>query len=567
MSIERNMLCIKMWRKSLLSSILSALSLLSCRGISSDDLLAGKFVGKDTTPVDLLAPTDKSTSSKSPKFVWTKRTGASGYLLEVSTSSSFGTPVLAKTVNEGTYTLSNADLKDIAELDALSYSWRVTAIYPDQRVISKSAIFHVLDDLIVYVNIGSTSSEQVGNKGTPFKSIQAAIESANTRRNGVSTTALDVFVAAGTYAEEVNLRPGISIRGGYEAVGWTRNIAAYATTITAPTDFAIRGGSAITVAYANTTVVEGFSITGGSVGVTYGINLVQASPTIRQNTIQGGAGSNTYAIYCSTGSQPIVTNNTILGGTSGSSTFSYGIFSNSTSPSISGNTITGGNASGANYGIYNNISASPSISNNIITGGNGSGSNYGIHNNSSSPSIWNNTINGGASGSVKAISIFSGTPNIRNNILFTSGGTTRNCLDELNGSSDPSFFENNNLFDCPTALYRDENATTVTNMSTSVSTGAGTNTLAFFGNVNINNAGNQLFTDIDGSDNNMLTMSDNDWHLTTNAAICDVRGGGLTISGITTDKDGVTRTIGTIAGCTPANTGATNWSIGAYESN
>lgn len=88
------------------------------------------------------------------------------------------------------------------------------------------------------------------------------------------------------------------------------------------------------------------------------------------------------------------------------------------------------------------------------------------------------------------------------------------------------------------------------------------------GNISIDNTGNQLFLNINGPDGNIATMSDNDWHLTTNAAICDVRGGGLTISGIALDKDGVTRTTGNPSGgCVPANTGATGWSMGAYESN
>jgi hypothetical protein len=68
-----------------------------------------------------------------------------------------------------------------------------------------------------------------------------------------------------------------------------------------------------------------------------------------------------------------------------------------------------------------------------------------------------------------------------------------------------------------------------------------------------------LFADIDGADNDINTMDDNDWHLSAGSP-ASVTAGGL--NGLdqnpawtfTTDKDGVTR---------PAS--GNPWSIGAYE--
>ena len=68
------------------------------------------------------------------------------------------------------------------------------------------------------------------------------------------------------------------------------------------------------------------------------------------------------------------------------------------------------------------------------------------------------------------------------------------------------------------------------------------------------------FEDIDGLDNNIETMDDNDWHLTflspTSITTGALDGGpsGQDFS-FTTDMDGATRT----------GNGSTGWSMGAYE--
>lgn len=71
---------------------------------------------------------------------------------------------------------------------------------------------------------------------------------------------IHVAAAASPYAEEISLRPGISIRGGYLAADWSRNIAVNVTTIQAPIDMAIKGGPTVTGAYTSTTWVEGFTV-------------------------------------------------------------------------------------------------------------------------------------------------------------------------------------------------------------------------------------------------------------------------------------------------------------------
>lgn len=473
-----------------------------CKGYDSYDYLDGKFITKDLTQIDLLAPSDKSTSSKSPKFVWAKRSGASKYLLELSTSASYATIVLSRTTTDATYTLVDGDLSGITTLDAFSYYWRVTAIYPDQQVASGSFVFHVLADAIVYVNGSSTATEQVGNKSFPLKTIQSGIENAHARRNGVLATTFDVYVAAGNYSEEVTLRPRISIRGGYESSGWVRNVNNNVASISAPSDVAVRGNASITAADTDTTAVDGFTINGlgSSLVSASGISLVNASPLIMNNVINGGAAGTT---------------------------------------TTTGILLVGGSA--------------PRILNNLISGGSG-GSSYGVDTQNSSPIITNNTISGGtASSSFRfGIRIGNGSVTITNNIIYSgTGGSNKWGVYENNGTSNPLSFENNLIFDCSNGLYFDDATMARTTGPELIITGNTTDSGPTLGNLTIANFAAVSF------------QSSTDLHLTASTPAA-VRTGGKDTSqstcgstgtsscgNVTTDRDGLSRTV--------------PYSIGAYE--
>ena len=75
--------------------------------------------------------------------------------------------------------------------------------------------------------------------------------------------------------------------------------------------------------------------------------------------------------------------------------------------------------------------------------------------------------------------------------------------------------------------------------------------------------------DIDGADDDIATIEDNDWHLEPTSSV-EIRQGGRDGStqgwGFTTDKDGVTRTNLTQGpDDDPTNDDAEGWSMGAYE--
>lgn len=330
----------------------------------------------------------------------------------------------------------------------------------------------------------------------------------------------------------------------------------------------ISGGTAATGTYGiyNKTgsqpLILDNTIDGGNGDEGHGIFNLSASPTIRGNTITGGGTTYSYGIQSNGGSGLIENNpliagstvtfnsygvstgssnsaqvigNVIYGGDAGNR--SYGVKNASTSITLLGNTIDGGTGTTWSYGVFNS-SSSPQIRNNTIYGGTTAGTSTGIYiaPTNSAPTIQNNTIDGGSGGGAsQGIRIFNTLPGaIENNIISTSGGTNRYCVEEGNDTSDPASLRNNDLWDCPTALYRDEGAT---NLTTDILVN---------GLGDITSSGN-----IANIDPAFVNRAGGDWHLKA-ATPSTVRQGGLDLSAFfTKDKDDVARTA--------------SWSMGAYE--
>jgi hypothetical protein len=171
----------------------------------------------------------------------------------------------------------------------------------------------------------------------------------------------------------------------------------------------------------------------------------------------------------------------------------------------------------------------------------------------SAPIIQNNTINASSATDSFGIHMSAGSgalvaPTIENNIISAlMGASERYCVHETDANSDPTALRNNVLFDCPTALYRDEGNTAGNTAITDI---AAVNMLmdtTSSGNISTD----PMFVDRDGADDDPTTFVDNDWHL-SGASPASVTGGGLDLSAqFTSDADGVARTA--------------PWSIGAYE--
>lgn len=410
--------------------------------------------------------------------------------------------------------------------------------------------------------VSAAAPDDTGDGLTPVTAKQTIMAAIN-----AASSPATVLVEAGVYSVSVSATPritlkeGVSLYGGYnpgfgdrEAGGSTIvDQSVYTTTLQFP-NYAVIANAGITSA----TLLDGFTILGADSGsnITAGLRMRDgAAPIVQNNTINGGSGSSySFAIhlYNDSGS-PQIQHNTIYGGSGPSS---HGIYADASTMQVQSNTINGGSGITSSTGIAATRSA-PSIENNLIYGGQGSSS-MGVYNVESNITLRNNTIHGGT-GSNQAYGvqftysqIIGSGFTIENNIILTQNPIGI-CI-----KTDFVWSPDNNVLQCPAALYQYL-------------------TTSYFG---INNAGNLTINadgsgaelspagsnnmsvdpqlaDIDGADNNINTMDDNDWHLSASTP-ASVTAGGL--NGVdqgwsfTTDKDGIAR---------PAS--GSPWSIGAYE--
>ncbi|MBI9105335.1 MAG: right-handed parallel beta-helix repeat-containing protein [Spirochaetales bacterium] len=309
-------------------------------------------------------------------------------------------------------------------------------------------------------------------------------------------------------------------------------------------------------------VLSGLKISGGLGDSSTAVTLTDSSNAIvNKCSITGGTNGWSGGMLINA-SSPHVQDSIIGGGTSGTDGYTFGIYCIDSTPVISGCKITGGNAWGQATGISNTAGSDSVIFNNTINGGtSSSGSATGISCSASSPVIRNNTICGGNStspdGTDGAEGLFqynNSNPVIENNIIFTILGNIRIGVNAETGSA-PASLKNNDIFETPDALYSviagsATNYTSIGAMETALGSSA---------------SGNIKIDLVDGFDTFFTDEADN-WHLTA-AADVNVRQGGLDGAAaawpFTVDKDGTARTNST--GDSPTNIGAGGWSMGAFE--
>jgi len=384
-----------------------------------------------------------------------------------------------------------------------------------------------------------------------------------------------ILVRAGDYrlshalGTHVVIKEKVSLFGGYNADFTQRDPETNITTIEDRSDTsagslysphaAIIGDNSsdpITPA----TVIDGFTILGSTqAGAAYtsAMYLTGASPTVQNNILNGGGGSqSSVGLLNDSNATPHILNSSIDGGSGAAS--SLGMLNHAASPIIQDNTIDGGSGGTDTQGMYNDAMSSPTVQNNLIYSGSASIS-YGVNNLDDSPAIFrNNTI----ISNKHAFRNRSSSPSLQNNILMTTAGSNTYCFYEAIGTnSTPQTLRNNAFFNC-SVLYLDRESGCTTdhdgdgddrtctideiNALTDIAGGVS-------GNVSVD----PQFIDIDGVDNDISTMTDNNWHLSIFTPASILQGG---LNGIdegwslTDDKDGVIR---------PASGNA--WSTGAYE--
>jgi Putative metal-binding motif len=175
-----------------------------------------------------------------------------------------------------------------------------------------------------------------GTAQMPFRTIQKGIAAAGT--NGLPKT---VCVASGLacpsqfdYAEDVVMRDGVSVLGGYQVNGmsWPRNAqcvtrilptqakgVVFDQTVTTPTlldGFTVNGhadpqGAAITVTGSTGAMIENDAITGGGTTTSFGVEVTdaggkKATPIIARSAIIGGTGTALSVGVRSLNSAPVI---------------------------------------------------------------------------------------------------------------------------------------------------------------------------------------------------------------------------------------------------------------------
>ena len=394
-------------------------------------------------------------------------------------------------------------------------------------------------------------------------------------------TVIDGFTIQGTESAEITSSNGLDIErasptvsnnvicGGYAAPGQlSLALDIYDNSSPVIRNNMITGGDTLGSSYgmvisdSSNPVVTGNTVHGGNSNLTYGIVCWETQADIIENTIYGGEGNTTLGIMLLSGCMVTISDNNIDGGVSAET--SRGIYNMSDdSVRIIGNTITGGTAQESATGIRNESTGWYTIMNNLVFGGTaGTGFDAdGIFCYQAGGNIYNNTIAGGLSDFNSAIVLREESfPRIDNNILLSFAESIGGCCIRAYGGGDDhnngyaQSIRNNALWDqsggLDIILYRDY-------QNLDYDTAAAVNGHSH-GHCSANIDGAPLFVDIDGPDDDITTMADNDWHLSASSP-AGVRTGGLdgTAEGwsYSSDRDGNART----------GSGGTGWSMGAYE--
>lgn len=450
-------------------------------------------------------------------------------------------------------------------------------------------------DSTIYVSDTQGNDDNTGTSSDAAKkTILSALQSA--------TPPVNIAISGGSYTvdrstdSQIILPEGVSLYGGYDSTFTTRDAKANETIIndihsTAMGSFLGPACAVEIIGGITYSIIDGLTINGSTqVGSTYTAAICVrggAKPTIQNNIINGGSGaSRSYGIHVrDENSSPIIQYNDIHGG---NSERTQGIMSTSSAtPVVLNNHIYGGDATSVSAGYYSGSQGDLIVRNNLINSGT-AGLNMGVYTEGYSTGTYqNNLIYGGAMGMYLFVSspvvqnniivseqrgISAGhsagstNPFIDNNIIIAVGTGTTYCIHEDSSESDPASLRNNNLFGC-SVVYLDDDAGCTGNADgdnnnttctleemqalTDYSQGASSN------NVRLD----PEFVNFGGSDNNVSTLGNNDWHFNDTLAPIEVTEGGLNGLddagagwGFTEDKDNNAR---------PAS--GSPWSMGAYE--
>lgn len=380
--------------------------------------------------------------------------------------------------------------------------------------------YDVARGTLLYVSSAAGDDSRDGlTPATAKKNVHAAVTAASPPAS--------VIVAEGDYpppgSYPVTLPGDVSLYGGFTGDFLSRDPAAHPSRILGT---GVRNGTALsaTAAMTDTTVVDGL--------------VFEADSTVTNSIAADIAGA----------AAPLLQRNAFIARNGAGSAGAFSVaLSVASSATVRGNSLRGGRAYFS--GGIRVTAGSPLVANNVIDGGNGTTFAFGILVNGGAPVIVNNTVGGGAGdGYTFGISTSSAASVIENNVVFTTAGAFGRACIEHDGGTAPASVRNNDLFDCPAALYVE----TVGGLSGTCAFNKSQDCHTVLVEVNdatvigVGKAGGNV-----SSEPVFVDPGARDYHL-TGASPASVANGGLDRSDlIGLDRDGRPRTL--------------PWSIGAYE--
>lgn len=405
--------------------------------MSTADLLSGKFADTDPRSALIISPENYSAVSNEIVFLWMKSEGAVYYKLSVAADDLFSDMIIYKK----TFDASCSAVIPYAS----TFYWKVETVYPDAVTVSETGCFSILDGSI-HVYADSPETAENGSRKFPFKSIKKGLAAAAVR--GIST----VLTAEGVYSEEVNMKPGVSVYGGYDGISWERDALLHETIIQSATDYAVKYSSAVTEEYSGSTAIDGFTIQGGEADMNTAVYSAGGHINAANNIIRCGNGGATIGIYVSSSTGGTIRNNEFDCGNSPDSVYIAGVYTEDSHVVVRNNffrlSSLAGHTVSQIMAVYQR-SSTAEIENNIVhIYSEGQAVVIAIMLNGSSPLIKNNTLIAGTTGGTGYHTNIinnanGGAPDLLSNIMFITAGNVK-CGIYRNGlTSNPYSIINN----------------------------------------------------------------------------------------------------------------------------
>ncbi|QGZ91060.1 cadherin domain-containing protein [Microcystis aeruginosa] len=302
---------------------------------------------------------------------------------------------------------------------------------------------------ILYVKSGSTGNGSAWNNA--YGSLQSAITAAQAGD--------EIWVAAGTYkpttgtdrTASFTLKNNVAIYGGFagtETALNQRNIANNITILSGEIGAAgiadnsyhvISATGTISTPLGNSSILDGFTITGGNANGTTGnqddgggMYVSGASPTLRNITFRDNNGTNGGALYNENGSNPVLTDVLFEYNTA---TRGAAIYDDLSSPQITNGTFRLNTAINDGGAIYNTSSSNPTIVDSVFSRNSANtGSGGAIFSNLSNPNLINSTLSGNVAVTGGALHNVSSSVALRNSILWGNQDSSSTGNQVNNGS-------------------------------------------------------------------------------------------------------------------------------------